>query len=175
MPKIAIIGTTSWGVTLAVLLARKRSEVILWARSEQEAAEFAASKPNNGTVSPGVPFPPNLTITPSLERALNSAQAVILAVPSQKMRQNIKLATGYLANSTLIISAAKGLEISTRKRMSLVIAEEIVPGLRHNICVLSGPNLAPEIMKGLPSATVIAADHQATAQKAQKLLASPNL
>lgn len=175
MPKIAVIGTTSWGVTLAILLARKKYEVSLWARSEQEAAEFAASKQNSGIVPPGAQFPPNLSITSSLDDAVDSAQAVILAVPSQKMRQNIKLVAGYLSNSTLIISAAKGLEISSRKRMSLVIAEEVEPRLRHNICVLSGPNLAPEIMKGLPSATVIASAHELTARKAQKLLSSPNL
>ncbi len=174
MPKIAIIGTTSWGITLAILLARKKSEVSLWARSEQEATEFAASKQNSGTLSLGAQFP-NLTVTSSLDSALNSAQAVILAVPSQKLRQNIKLVAGYLTDSTLIISAAKGLEISSRKRMSLVIAEEVPPRLRHNICVLSGPNLAPEIIKGLPSATVIASDHEVTARKAQKLLTSPSL
>ena len=174
MPKIAIIGTTSWGLTLAILLARKKSEICLWARSEQEAAEFAASKQNNGTLSLGDQFP-NLSVTSSLDSALNSAQAVILAVPSQKLRQNIKLVAGYLTDSTLIISAAKGLEISSRKRMSLVIAEEVPPRLRHNICVLSGPNLAPEIIKGLPSATVIASDHEVTARKAQKLLTSPSL
>ena len=175
MPKIAIIGTTSWGVTLAVLLARKKIEVDLWARSDKEAAEFAANKQNSGFIPPGVQIPPNLSVTSSLDQALKTAQAVILAVPSQTMRQNVKLIAGHLSDTMLIISAAKGLEISSRKRMSLVIGEEIPARLKHNICVLSGPNLAPEIMKGLPSATVIASEHVHSARKAQKLLASPSL
>ncbi len=175
MPKIAVIGTTSWGITLAVLLARKKTEVSLWARSEKEASEFAANKQNNTLLPTGVQFPPNLSITSSLDSALNGAQAVILAVPSQTMRQNIKLVSGNLTDSMLIISAAKGLEISSRKRMSLVISEEIQPRFRHNICVLSGPNLAAEVMKGLPSATVIASENETSARKAQKLVTAPNL
>lgn len=174
MPKIAVIGTTSWGVTLAVLLARKKSEVSLWARSEKEASEFSLSKSHKALLPTGARFP-NLTVTSSLDKALKTAHAVILAVPSQTMRQNIKLAAASLTDSMLIISAAKGLEISSRKRMSLVISEEIQPRLRQNVCVLSGPNLAPEIFRGLPSATVIASENKAAARKAQKLLTSPNL
>jgi glycerol-3-phosphate dehydrogenase (NAD(P)+) len=75
----------------------------------------------------------------------------------------------------LVISAAKGLEIGSNKRMSHVIAEEIEPNFRTNICALSGPNLSREILHNLPAATVVAAWDEAIARKAQRLLTTPNL
>jgi glycerol-3-phosphate dehydrogenase (NAD(P)+) len=90
------------------------------------------------------------------------------------VRQNIKLVKDHLTESILVISAAKGLEISSNKRMSQVIAEEIAPHLRSNICVLSGPNLFKEVLQGLPASAVVAAGDEAIAKKAQKLLTTPN-
>jgi len=174
MPRIAIIGTTSFGITLGMVLARSGTDVSLWARTEREAIELAKAGPNP-LLTNGACFPPKLAITSSLSDAFANARAVILAVPSQSMRHNMKCIAGYITKSTLIVSAAKGLEIDTGKRMSQVIAEEVKPDLHSNICVLSGPNLAPEIFNGLPAATVIAADNEAVARKAQKLLTAPNL
>ncbi len=173
MPKIAIIGTTAWGETLGIVLARKGLEVRLWARTEQEAAELNRTGPNPALQVDS--FPPELSVTSSLSEALSGAKAVILAVPSQSMRQNIKLVAGHLDKSMLIVSAAKGLEISSSLRMSEVIAEEIEPDFQANICVLSGPNLSPEILDDLPAATVAAAVDEAVAKKVQKLLTTPNL
>ena len=174
MPKIAIIGTTSWGETLAVMLARNGREVRLWARTEKEATELRNAGPNPASLS-GIAFPPQLLITDSLSEALAEVNVVILAVPSQTMRQNIKLVAGYLNKLMLIVSAAKGLEMGSNKRMSQVIAEEINPQLRPNICVLSGPNLSREILRDLPAATVVAAESEAVARIAQQLLTVPNL
>jgi len=174
MPKIAIIGTTSWGKTLGVVLGYKRLKVSLWARTEQEAAELRSAGPYPNVIR-GVGFPPPVSITSSLNEALADADAIVLAVPSQTMRQNIKLIAGYLNESMLVVSAAKGLEIGSGKRMSQVIAEEINPRFRSNICVLSGPNLSEEILYHLPAASVVAAEKQAVARKAQRLLTAPNL
>jgi len=174
MPNIAIIGTTSWGVALGVVLARKGLQVRLWARTEQEAAELRNTGPNANLLS-GIDPPPKLSITNVLSEALADVKAVIMAVPSQTMRQNIKPVKDYLSKSTLVVSAAKGLEIGSNKRMSQVIAEEINPRFHSNICVLSGPNLAREILLGLPAATVIAAQNDGVARIAQRLLTVPNL
>ncbi len=173
MPKIAIIGTTAWGTTLGMVLARKRLEVRLWARTEQKATELRNAGPNPALLS-GIVFPPQLSITSSLSEALADARAVILAVPSQTMRQNIKLVAEYLNESMLVVSAAKGLEIGSNKRMSQVIADEIEPRFLSNICVLSGPNLSREILHDLPAATVVAAESEAIARITQKLLTAPN-
>jgi len=170
MPKVAIIGTTTWGVTLGVVLAGRKMEVGLWARTEQEAAELG-----NANSHSGVTFPTCLEVTSSLAEAFARAKAVILAVPSQSMRQNIKAVVEYLDGSMLIVSAAKGLELGSNKRLSEVIADEINPDFWPNICVLSGPNLSQEILQGLPAAAVVAAQDEAVARKAQRLLNTPSL
>ncbi|MEE8619007.1 MAG: NAD(P)H-dependent glycerol-3-phosphate dehydrogenase [Dehalococcoidales bacterium] len=174
MPIITIIGTTTWGITLGMVLARKGLKVRLWARTEQEAAELRNAGPNSTLLPGGITFPPQLSVTCSLSEALADVNAVILAVPSQAMRQNIKLVAGYLKSSMLVISAAKGLEIDSSKRMSQVIAEEIDLPFRSNICVLSGPNLSREILRNLPATSVVAAGVEAVALKAQNLLTAPN-
>ena len=173
MTKIAIIGTTSWGITLAIMLAQKGLQVNLWARTEREASELRDKGPNQGQF-PDTVFPSQLIVTSHLSEALADVKAVILVVPSQSMRQNIELVAPHLAKSMLIISASKGLETGTGKRMSQVIGEEIDPRFQSNICVLSGPNLAREIARNLPAASVVAAENKGIAQKAQKILTTSN-
>jgi glycerol-3-phosphate dehydrogenase (NAD(P)+) len=160
MPKVAIIGNTSWGNTLGVLLSGKGAAVKLWARSEAEAQEL-----NQGRYS--------YSSTSHIGEALNGADLAIWAVPSQKLRENVSQAKNYLTNSMLLMSAAKGLEVNSGKRMSQVLAEEIGPSLRGQICVLSGPNLAKEVTQGLPAASVIAAQDIALAERARELMESP--
>ncbi len=174
MPKIAIIGTTSWGITLGLLIAQKDIEVRLWARTEEKAEALREGK-LNPAVNAGVTLPDKLLVTSSLHEALRGVNAVILAVPSQSMRHNVNLVAGYLKQWMVVISAAKGLELGTLKRMSQVIAEEIDPQLSSRICVLSGPNLAREIQRGLPAATVAAAEKEYIARKVQRLLNTPQL
>jgi len=173
MPKIAIIGTTTWGITLGVVLAYKRLEVRLWARTERDAEEVGMARADPARLL-GISFPPQLSITTSLDEALADVKAVILAVPSQTVRQNMQLVGGYLKKSMLVVSAAKGLEIGSGKRMSQVISEEINTRFRSNICVLSGPNLSREILQGLPAFAVVAARSESVAKQAQNLLGTPN-
>jgi glycerol-3-phosphate dehydrogenase (NAD(P)+) len=145
---------------LGALLSGKGAEVRLWTRSEAEAEEL-----NQGRRS--------YCSTSHIEEALSEAGLVIWAVPSQKLRENVGQAKDYLTSSMLLVSAAKGLEVGSGKRMSQVLAEEIAPSLGGQICVLSGPNLAGEIAQNLPAASVIAADDMALAEKAGKLIESP--
>lgn len=174
MLKIAIIGTTSWGVTLAFTLAQKGMQIGLWARTEHEANELK-NYWENQTQIPSITLPSQLLITSGISEVIDGARAVILAVPSQTMRQNIKLIEHHLNKSIFIVSAAKGLEIGSGKRMSEVIAEEINPRFHSNICVLTGPNLSREVLRNLPAATVVAAEDKSVAGKVQKLLVTPKL
>jgi len=174
MPKVSIVGTTSWGVTLGIILAHKGLKVGLLARSEQEGLDLKS----NGFKSSKFPcaeIAGNLTIYHDPHAALADARAVILAVPSQSMRQNICVIRPYLTPAMIIASAAKGLELGSKLRMSQVIAAEIDHHLRHNISVLSGPNLSREILQGLPAATVVAAEDREVSRALQRLLTTPNL
>ncbi len=173
MQKVAIIGTTSWGITLGLLLYGKGVEVRLWARTEREAKKLREKGPDPARFH-DITLPPQMVITSQMAEALDDANGVIMAVPSPTMRQNISRVASHLTRSTLVISASKGLEAGSSKRMSQVIAEEINPRFHDNICALSGPNLAREIMHNLPAAAVVAAEDINTARKAQKLLTAPN-
>jgi glycerol-3-phosphate dehydrogenase (NAD(P)+) len=170
MQKIAIIGTTSWGITLSILLANKGNDVWLWARTQREANKLRKSGSDR---FPNVPIPETITITHVMADALKGASAVILPVPSASMRENISRVASHLTKNTIIISASKGLEIGSNKRMSQVIAEEINPRFTGNICALSGPQLSHEIIQNRPAAAVVAAVEKDTAKKAQKLLTCP--
>ena len=170
--RVAVIGTTSWGTTLAIMLSRKGLTVSLWARTEEEAEKLNREKENTVRL-PGFPFPEDLRATASLDEALDKAGLVIFAVPSQDMRRNVGLVREYLGSSTLILSVAKGLEVESVKRMSQVLSEEIKTRFHPNICVLSGPNLSREIARGLPAVTVVAAYDAAVAARVQKIMATP--
>jgi len=161
MPKATIIGNTTWGNTLAALLSSKGIAVKLWARSKGEVEELNQK-------------PRSYSSTSCIEEAADGTDLVIWAVPSQKLRQNVIHAKDYLTSSMLLMSAAKGLEVDSGKRMSQVMAEEIAPSLRQQICVLSGPNLAKEIVRDLPAASMVAAQDVTVAEKARDLMSSPN-
>ena len=170
--EVAIIGTTAWGTTLGIMLSHKGMKVTLWARTGEEAEILNREKENSGRL-PGFPFPEELSATASLGEALDQADLVILAVPSQHMRHNVRQISAYLDSSMLVLSAAKGLELDSAKRMSQVIPEEIDSRFHHNICVLSGPNLSKEVARGLPATTVVAGGDAAVATSVQKMMASP--
>lgn len=170
--KVAVIGTTSWGTTLAVILAQKGLAVALWARTEEEAQALSSARENKQRL-PGIPFPPLLQVTADLPAALEGAQLALLAVPSQHMRANIRLAAQYIRMGCIIMSAAKGLELGSLLRMSQVIREELPEELHSACCVLSGPNISREIVQGLPAATVVAADDPDVAAAARNLVITP--
>ncbi len=160
MPKAAIVGNTTWGNALGGLLSDKGITVKLWARSEAEAEGL--NKGNHKYSS-----------TSCIGEAIDGADLVIWAVPSQKMRENVAQSKDCLSSSMLLMSAAKGLELGGGKRMSQVITEEIAPGLGQQVCVLSGPNLAKEIGLGLPAASVVASRDIAIAERARELMSAP--
>lgn len=169
--KACVIGTTTWGTTLAIVVGRKGASVALWARTASEAASLERHRQSPSL--PGIPFPPTLSVTASLSQAFQGADLVALGVPSQTVRQNVRRLRPHLKGSPIFLSLAKGLETETGLRMSQVMASELPPELHRHIAVLSGPNLAREIVQALPAATVVAAGTPATAQRARELLSTP--
>jgi len=167
--KIAIIGSGSWGTTLAVLLAAGRQEVWLWARHPAEAKQLKARR-ENARFLPGVPFPDGLRVSSEAAEVLHDATLVLLVAPAQKMRANVRRLRPLIPSEAILLSCAKGVELSTLKRMSEVIREELPKSMSAHVGVLSGPNLAREIAAGLPASTVVAMEDQQKAKLAQKLI-----
>ena len=172
MARVTVVGTTSWGTTLAILLANNGSDVALWARTEEEE-EALRQAGENPRLPPGSTFPPSLSVTSSLADAAPTSDMVVVSVPSRTLRENMRAARPHLPNGAIVLSATKGLEIESARRMSEVMAEELPEQLLDRIAVLSGPNLAREIVRGMPASTVIASRSEDVALRAQELFMSP--
>ena len=155
-----------------MILARNGSEVLLWARTQEEATALENAR-ENLRLMPGFPFPPSMHATASVEEATSGAEMVVLVVPSRSIRENIRVLLPYLNHDSILLSATKGLEKGTAHRMSQVLEEELPEAFHSRISVLSGPNLAKEIAQGMPASTVIASRDEEVALKAQGLFMSP--
>lgn len=171
MSKVAIIGNASWGTALGIVLARKGTYVKLWTRTEDEARTLNESR-ENSVFLPGFRFPSRLTSTSQLDETLHEADLVILAVPAQSMRENARRLKDYLKSPVPVVSAAKGLEVDSGKRMTEVIAEELPSLPASHICALSGPTISQETAQGLYSVAVVAANNIAMAERVRHLLMS---
>ena len=169
--KVAVIGTTTWGTTLGIILAQKDIPVTLLSRTPEEAEELNSRRQHTRFL-PGTPFPDNLTVASDVEEAVAPAQLVIIAVPSGQFRQNVQGIRESIASGAVILSTTKGLEIPSGKRMSQVLEEELPLHLHSGICALSGPNLAMEIVQGKPASTVVAGRGSVQGAAAQAILMS---
>lgn len=168
--RVGVVGTGSWGTTLAILSARQGLATHLLARTPDEAAQLLHDAENRRFL-PGYPFPPSLGVTADPAEALEGCDMLLMVVPSQTMRANIALLKPYLTGSNaIIVSCAKGLEVGTMLRMSEVLAQELGEGWDDRLAALSGPNLAKEIVAGRPATTVVASSSIEAARRAQELL-----
>ncbi|MFD9892832.1 NAD(P)H-dependent glycerol-3-phosphate dehydrogenase [Amycolatopsis sp. NPDC059027] len=157
--RVTVLGAGSWGTTFAKVLGDAGRDVTMWARREEVAAEIR-DRHTNGSYLPSVALPECVTATSDAAAALDGAQAVVLAVPSQSLRANLSVWRELLPADAILVSLAKGVELGTLKRMSEVIAEIARVGVGE-IVVVSGPNLAREIAAAQPSAAVVACpDHE---------------
>ncbi len=171
--KICVIGTGSWGTTLAVLFARQSMNVSLWARTLDEAAALNARRENVDFL-PGIPFPLTLQVTSELGDALRDARIILVVVPSQTFRANLKPLRELITPEHIVVSATKGIELDTMQRMSEIIHVELPQLPSEQIAVLSGPNIAREIAAGLPASTVVAGSDESVAREVQAQLLSPS-
>jgi glycerol-3-phosphate dehydrogenase (NAD(P)+) len=152
--RAAVMGTGSWGTAYAKVLADAGTDVVMWARRPELAAAVRDTHENPDYL-PGIELPPNLSATSEAAEALAGADFVVLAVPSQTLRDNLSSWAGEIGSDAVLVSLMKGIELGTTKRMSEVVCE--VAGVPvERVAVVSGPNLAKEIAVGQPAATVVA-------------------
>jgi glycerol-3-phosphate dehydrogenase (NAD(P)+) len=148
------MGAGSWGTTIAKVIADAGNEVVLWSRREEVAVEINETKRNSDYL-PGIDLPNNLTATSDLGFALKDAEQIYLAIPSQSLRQSLESWKEFIPKNATLISLIKGLEQGTGLRMSEVMASATGLPMTH-MAVVSGPNLALEIAKQEPAASVCA-------------------
>jgi glycerol-3-phosphate dehydrogenase (NAD(P)+) len=169
-PKVAVIGSGSWGTAFATITAEKGIDTVLWAR-RQELAGAISERHENPDYLAGVELPPSLRATTDLEECLSGATCAVMAIPSQSFRSIFREATPLLGADVPVVSLVKGIEQGTDLRMTEVMQQE---GLREDLaCVLTGPNLAKEIARRAPAATVVACTDGGRAQALQALFMAP--
>ncbi|HOA35792.1 MAG TPA: NAD(P)H-dependent glycerol-3-phosphate dehydrogenase [Bacillota bacterium] len=168
----AVVGAGGWGTALAVLLADKGCRVSFWMRSQDVYRKIILKRVNEDYL-PGVRLGETIRPTVELEEALRGKELVIFAVPSHGLRAVAAAAAPYLPPRAVIVNAAKGLEDPRRLRLSQVLREELPETLHGRIAVISGPNHAEEVSRGLPSATVAASMVAETARQVQEMLMTP--
>lgn len=165
--RVAVIGAGSWGTTVAALVS-ENAEVVLWAR-RPELAETVNTRHENVDYLPGLAVPPEVRATASLEEALAGAEVVVMAVPSHGFRAVLEAAAPLVRDDTPVVSLTKGVEQGTLRRMTEIVAEVLPSHRPDRIGVLTGPNLAREIMAGQPAASVVAVPDVTCAAELQKV------
>ncbi|MDN6199773.1 NAD(P)H-dependent glycerol-3-phosphate dehydrogenase [Corynebacterium flavescens] len=173
MLKVAVMGAGSWGTTLAKVFADAGNDVTLWARRPELAAAINDTHCNVDYL-PDFQLPSTISATTDPGAALESAEIVIFGVPSQTLRSNLEQWAGMLPPDATLVSISKGIETSTLQRMSEVIAD-VTGAEASRIAVLSGPNLAKEIIEEQPAATVIACPDERRARQVQTAVATAYL
>ena len=162
--RVAVIGGGSWGTTVAHLAAH-HTPTVLWARRSELAKEVNEHHTNNRYLS-GYELHPDLWATDDLHEAVSGADLIVMGVPSQGFRSALEDVAGHVRAWVPVLSLTKGLEQGTRLRMTEVI-NEVLPG--HPAAVLTGPNLAKEILAGDAAAAVIATHDPVVASHLQRI------
>ncbi|MQA98043.1 MAG: NAD(P)H-dependent glycerol-3-phosphate dehydrogenase [Streptosporangiales bacterium] len=160
-----MLGSGSWGTTYAATLCDAGTETVLWGR-RPELVKSIDERHENPDYLPGVELPRTLRATADPEEALRGADFVVLAVPAQTLRDNLRAWGSYVPRTAVLVSLMKGIEIGTGKRMSEVVREVLdVP--EDRVAVVSGPNLAKEIAARQPAAAVVACTDESSAERLQ--------
>lgn len=170
--KIAVIGAGSWGTAIASTLVKKGHETILWAR-EPDVVQGINTDHRNPVFLSDVVVPAALAATGDVVEALQGAEVAVFVVPSHAMRTVVRTARPALEGAITLLSLTKGIEEASLMRMSEVIKSEVGPSAVGRLAVLSGPNHAEEVIREIPSATVVAADDPVVARMLQEAFMTP--
>jgi glycerol-3-phosphate dehydrogenase (NAD(P)+) len=166
--RIAILGTGGWGSALAVVWAQRGNEVTLWGHTRDRVETMRRTR-ENPEYLPGIEIPASVALTSDLADC-SRAELVVFVTPSVALREvAARLRPHFSGDSTVFLSCTKGIEHGTGMRMSEIIAEQFPA---NTVAVLSGPNLAIEVARGLPTATVLGCPNESIAEQLQQALGS---
>jgi len=164
-PDVLVVGGGSFGTALSTILAERKKRVRLWVRREDQAEEINA-KHTNSRYLPDSRLPKNLQATTDLEGTVKGTQIILTAIPSRSFRAVARAIGDHIEGDQVLVHTTKGFEIETFKRMSTILREETCT---LKIGVLSGPNLAAELMAGHPAGATVASHYDEVVHKTQDL------
>lgn len=166
---IGVLGGGSWGTALSILLAKKGVEVDLWVRNEEKASQMSEARESIQYL-PGVILPNNINITSSIDKTIKNKDILLLAVPTQAVRNTIEKIKDDIKPGQIIVNVAKGIEVDTLYRISEIV-EELIPNSKY--AVLSGPSHAEEVAKDIPTAIVVASKYEDVGLYVQEFFMTP--
>jgi glycerol-3-phosphate dehydrogenase (NAD(P)+) len=169
--RVAVIGAGGWGTALSVAAARAGQEVRLWSRNASVVAEINERRVNSAYLE-GCAVPSGVTATTEPGAALKGAEMVVLAAPSHATRALLDDMRGLFEQDAVFVSAAKGVEVETGRRMSEVVGEVLGDGAAERFACLSGPSFAQEVAAGQPTAVVAASRDESLARLVQGALSA---
>jgi glycerol-3-phosphate dehydrogenase (NAD(P)+) len=170
--RIGVIGGGSFGTALAKLLAEVDHDVVLWIHNPETARAVAAQRENTAYL-PGFGLPPSVRVTASMAEAVAQRELLLAVSPSHVVRDVMTEARQHLDGLPYIVSASKGIEEGSLKRMSEVLGEVLGPEFSGRIAALSGPSFAREVASGMPTAVTAAAATAETAETVQRVFRCP--
>ena len=165
MADVSVIGAGSWGIALALLLAKNGNKVTVWSIVKEEI-DMLNEKREHVDKLPGVPLPDDMIFTTDLEEAIKGKKVLVMAVPSVFIRSTANKMKDFVEEGQIIVNVAKGIEESTLMTLSEIIEEEIP---QADVTVLSGPSHAEEVGRGVPTTIVVGAKSEETAAYLQNL------
>lgn len=162
--KVAVIGSGGWGTALAVMLAKKEHQVVMWSFEKSEFERLSNDRENRAFL-PGVLFPEGLLCTDDISVA-KDAEMIVLAVPSFAVRSTAKKLAPYVGKGQIVVNVAKGIEKETSLRLSEIIEQEVGEGV--DVVALSGPSHAEEVGRGVPTAIIATSRSKKAAETVQE-------
>jgi glycerol-3-phosphate dehydrogenase (NAD(P)+) len=169
MNKVTVFGAGAWGSTMAQVLSDAGNEVLLWGRSTEVITEINSTHTNKKYLQAHI-LPDAIVATTNLAEAFNFSDIYILAIPAQQLRSTLQDWEGHFSSDCIIVSTLKGIEISTQMRMTEVIADVLGP---HKVAIITGPNLADELVLRQPAGAVVAAATIELAEQIRDLFRTP--
>ena len=165
--RTAVLGAGSWGTALAVLWAKCGNDITLWGHNAERAERLRAAR-ENADYLPGIQLPPSIHVTSDI-RDCADAELIVVVTPSVAVRETLETARPFISKDATLLSCTKGIEHGSGMRMTEILAQ-VCPD--HTVAVLSGPNLAVEVSRDLPTATVLGCEQAECAEELQQYLGS---
>jgi len=172
--RIAIIGAGSWGTALAIVSARAGHDVVLWSRTPEVAASINETRVNDRYLTSAT-IPAEVTAITNIQDAVCDASIVIIAAPSHAVRELLVTASSSLNPDSIVVSAAKGIEIDRGKRVSEIVTDVIGADVLRRFVCLSGPSFAEEVVANHPTAVVASSIDEQAAEAVQVALSFETL
>jgi len=168
--KISIIGAGSWGTTLAIILSKKKVDVDIYSVFDVHNKKMGKDRENKEFLK-GTKFPPNLNVVSSLDEVFEN-NIIITAVPVKFIRSVLEKIrkNNYCLKNKVFVSVSKGIEVQSLKRATQIIGEELG---EVAVAALSGPNIAKEVLAGIPTTSVLACKNRIVAKRLQEILNTP--